>query len=300
MDKEKRVYIGSRYVPLIMGAWDINTEYEGLSIVIDEKNNSYTSKGGVPIGIELTNTDYWVMTGSYEGVMLEIEKKLNGRIDKCKADLALLEELHGKDIKGIEEKITIVELSIESLSSTIKDLGEKIAQTNVTHREDVKTINERLVKLENEIEEINNTIKEVNEGTTELSNRVTTEVKRLDGEIAEAKKEMSAFVPTSKTINDSSGKPKLVIPIGDGIYIIDVMVKLKSGKGLILIRQKLVVTGDTHTSGEKGVPLTHGTEYSKINMTTVTYINSELICEATVEGQEPVTMTVNTTKLMEV
>src|SRR5699024_2942869 len=53
-----------RYVPLIMGEWDKKETYEGLSIVTHE-GNSYTSKKRVPVGIDILNEEYWVVTGNY-------------------------------------------------------------------------------------------------------------------------------------------------------------------------------------------------------------------------------------------
>lgn len=65
---KKNIYIGNRYVPKIMGAWDNTkqTPYESLSIVTWGEA-SYTSIKNVPVGIDITNTSYWVVTGNYNG-----------------------------------------------------------------------------------------------------------------------------------------------------------------------------------------------------------------------------------------
>lgn len=65
-------YIGSRYVPQLEGAWDINKDYENFSIVTDTNNNSYTSKKNVPAGIELSNNEYWVMTGNFNAQVQQL------------------------------------------------------------------------------------------------------------------------------------------------------------------------------------------------------------------------------------
>lgn len=59
-------YIGSRYVPLFAdpAEWSSTKEYEPLTIVLHE-GNSYTSKQFVPVGIDITNTDFWALTGNY-------------------------------------------------------------------------------------------------------------------------------------------------------------------------------------------------------------------------------------------
>lgn len=59
-------YIGSRYVPLLADPveWSAEKEYEPLTIVTHE-GNSYTSRQFVPKGIDITNGQFWAMTGNY-------------------------------------------------------------------------------------------------------------------------------------------------------------------------------------------------------------------------------------------
>lgn len=59
-------YVGARYVPLFANPleWDKTRSYEPLTIVY-HNGNSYTSRQYVPVGIEVTNTAYWALTGNY-------------------------------------------------------------------------------------------------------------------------------------------------------------------------------------------------------------------------------------------
>lgn len=59
-----RQYIGARYVPIIDGEWDNSKAYDPLVIVTHE-GNSYTSRTYVPVGIDISNTIYWTLTGNY-------------------------------------------------------------------------------------------------------------------------------------------------------------------------------------------------------------------------------------------
>lgn len=77
---DKNVYIGARYVPLLMGDWDQNIEYEPLSIV-QYQGASYTSKQFVPKKIELTNDTYWVKTGDYNAQIAYYESKVDNLTD---------------------------------------------------------------------------------------------------------------------------------------------------------------------------------------------------------------------------
>lgn len=59
-------YIGARYVPLFADPleWSNANTYEPLTIVQHE-GNSYTSRQYVPTGIDISNEDYWALTGNY-------------------------------------------------------------------------------------------------------------------------------------------------------------------------------------------------------------------------------------------
>lgn len=59
-----RQYVGARYVPKVMGAWNRALQYEALSIVT-YAGNSFTSKIPVPANIDINNETYWVNTGNY-------------------------------------------------------------------------------------------------------------------------------------------------------------------------------------------------------------------------------------------
>ncbi len=74
-----RQYVGARYVPKFSdvngGEWDNTYTYEPLTIV-KHGNDYYTSKKEVPTGIAITNTDYWVLTGNYNGAISELHEEI--------------------------------------------------------------------------------------------------------------------------------------------------------------------------------------------------------------------------------
>lgn len=72
-----RQYIGARYVPLFMGVHNPNKSYEALSIVTDANAaTSYTSKKTVPVGIALNNSEYWAITGTMSGAILDLQNRV--------------------------------------------------------------------------------------------------------------------------------------------------------------------------------------------------------------------------------
>lgn len=75
-----RQYIGARYVPRFSevngGVWSDVYSYEPL-IIVKNGNDYYTSKQSVPVGIAITNTDYWVKTGDYNGAISGLQNQID-------------------------------------------------------------------------------------------------------------------------------------------------------------------------------------------------------------------------------
>lgn len=75
---ENNIYIGNRYVPILANPieWDNLRTYEPLTIVT-HNGTAYTSRQNVPVGIELSNKEYWVVTGNLNGIIMELEQKVD-------------------------------------------------------------------------------------------------------------------------------------------------------------------------------------------------------------------------------
>ena len=70
-------YTGMRYVPVFADPpeWSSANSYEALEIVTHE-GNSYTSKIPVPVGIDISNGQYWVLTGNYNAQVESYRKEV--------------------------------------------------------------------------------------------------------------------------------------------------------------------------------------------------------------------------------
>ena len=68
-------YIGARYTPKFMGAWDAQTTYAALSVVYANEQ-SYVSRKTVPAGTELTNEDYWVKSADWNAQVAEYNRNV--------------------------------------------------------------------------------------------------------------------------------------------------------------------------------------------------------------------------------
>lgn len=102
----KNVYVGHRYVPKIMGEWDNTQIYEPLSIV-QYQGNSFTSRQYVPVGVELTNEEYWASTGNY-----------NAQIEQYRQDVVNYQ----KSITAYREESKI---NIRLIGVNVLDFGAK-------------------------------------------------------------------------------------------------------------------------------------------------------------------------------
>lgn len=105
-----RQYIGARYVPKLVGAWQADTFYEALSIVTDN-NVSYTSKKPVPatVGSPAQNPEYWVATGNYNAQMQQIIEDMS--------------ELSGT-VSGLSGTVTDLSGEVSTIKSALTPLAE--------------------------------------------------------------------------------------------------------------------------------------------------------------------------------
>lgn len=70
-------YIGARYVPLFAEPmeWTNTKQYEPLTIVLYQ-GNSFTSKQFVPIGVDITNENFWAETGNYNAQVEQYRREV--------------------------------------------------------------------------------------------------------------------------------------------------------------------------------------------------------------------------------
>lgn len=93
-----REYVGARYVPKFDGDWDNTKTYEPLTIVSVANVGSYTSKKYVPVGVPITDTDYWVLTANVSGQMIQLQNEIDAINDTIKTP-----ELFGAAGDGITD-----------------------------------------------------------------------------------------------------------------------------------------------------------------------------------------------------
>lgn len=75
-------YIGARYAPKFMGAWDKSSEYAALSVVYANEQ-SYVSRKTVPANTEITNTEFWIKSADWNAQVTQY----NQNVEQYKANV---------------------------------------------------------------------------------------------------------------------------------------------------------------------------------------------------------------------
>ena len=97
-------YTGMRYVPVFAdpAEWSSANSYEPLEIVIHQ-GSSYTSKTFVPVGIDISDPQYWALTGNYNAQVeqyrqevLEFDGRINANAQAINANAQAIVNLKGE------------------------------------------------------------------------------------------------------------------------------------------------------------------------------------------------------------
>ena len=113
-------YIGSRYVPIFGRKgedsieWDNTGTYEPLTVVLYQ-GNSYTSRQFVPVGIEITNQEYWANTGNY-----------NAQIEQYRQEVA-----------DVKDQISDANASIGNINTQIGEMKTQIDEIETEVRDGI-------------------------------------------------------------------------------------------------------------------------------------------------------------------
>lgn len=172
-------YIGARYVPIFADPieWDKAKSYEPLTIVTYQ-GDSYASKTFVPAQTEITNTEFWVRTGSYNVQVEQYRKEVQEVVTKMDD----LEESVNNSISSFDTRLTQNEEKVESYNNRITTLESDNAtnKTNISNNTNsistiegqINTINTDIESLDSRVESNENSISTINKNLTNLSNLV--------------------------------------------------------------------------------------------------------------------------------
>ena len=163
-------YVGNRCIPMPMGNWDKNKEYENLSVVLASNGNSYTSKKNVPKGIELSNTEYWAISSRFNA-QLEVQKQ---RIDNIVAlpDGSTTGDAELTDIRVGADGVTYNTAGTavrEQVSSLKEDLGNQINIVSEITKSTFSQVSDTVIGGYTIAEGINNAVDRIRVIVTNIS-----------------------------------------------------------------------------------------------------------------------------------
>lgn len=171
-------YVGARYVPLFAEPleWDNTKTYEPLTIVYNN-GNSYTSRQYVPVGIEITNTHYWALTGNY-----------NAQIEQYRDEVQRYDaRITANDtaIKAEVKRATAAEATKAPTSHASETTAYGVGNgTNYGH---VRLAVANTPATSDATAGIAATPKVVNDAVTAASNTLQTSIDTIEGDVAELK-----------------------------------------------------------------------------------------------------------------
>lgn len=87
----QRQYVGARYVPKFADPleWSNNRTYEALTVVT-HNGGSYTSKKPVPVGININDESYWLLTSNYNAQFEAYRQMVESEIDVKKKRILVI------------------------------------------------------------------------------------------------------------------------------------------------------------------------------------------------------------------
>ncbi len=179
-------YIGARYVPLFADPidWNINSQYEPLTIVYYQ-GNSYTSKQAVPSNIDITNTDYWAITGNY-----------NAQIEQYRAEVQTFDGRITANAQAIADEVTARMQEDTAIRALITALdGDLATETSARAAADTQIRTDFAQDLADEVSTLNATI--------------SADVARLDQQDSALSSRISVFEDKSEImvfVGDSYGE----------------------------------------------------------------------------------------------
>ena len=90
-------YIGARYAPKFMGAWDKSSEYAALSVVYTN-DQSYVSRKTVPANTEITNTEFWIKSADWNAQVTQYNQNVERYEKEVRGYAETVNDLVGKTV----------------------------------------------------------------------------------------------------------------------------------------------------------------------------------------------------------
>ena len=115
-------YIGARYTPMFMGAWDKASEYAALSVVYTNEQ-SYVSRKTVPANTEITNTEFWIKSADWNAQVTQYNQNVEQYEKDVQSYAETVNDLVGKTVYTYNTKDDMAADKRVQLNDTLMTCG---------------------------------------------------------------------------------------------------------------------------------------------------------------------------------
>lgn len=151
-----KTYVGARYAPKFMGAWDKSSEYAALSVVYTN-DRSFVSRKTVPANTEILNTEYWIQSSDWNAQVAEYNELVQQYHDateeynkNVEAYNTAVSKFYADTLHSYRTKAEMVADASLKLEDTVLTCGDKaIGDTGGSFYRIVDKTSSKAVALEN-------------------------------------------------------------------------------------------------------------------------------------------------------
>ena len=120
-------YIGLRYAPKFVGAWDKTSEYAALSVVYTNEQ-SYVSRKTVPANTEITNTEFWIKSADWNAQVAQY----NQNVEQYQANVEKYNQNVETYTQAVDQFYADTLHSYDTKSDMVADRSLKLGDTLLT------------------------------------------------------------------------------------------------------------------------------------------------------------------------
>lgn len=143
--------------------WDITRQYPKNQVVLDSNGDGYLSVAPVPVGVEITNTDYWTKIGNFSELWSSVKKAITpfdegvsttATVAHVVDDLVWLNNdlyVITKDIDAGTRYVVGTNCAKTSIDARLSNLAKEIDATNSNLATQVKTITDKITALQTDV-----------------------------------------------------------------------------------------------------------------------------------------------------
>lgn len=120
-------YIGARYAPKFVGAWDKTSEYAALSVVYTN-DQSYVSRKTVPANTEISNTEFWIKSADWNAQVTQY----NQNVERYQANVERYNQNVETYIQAVDQFYADTLHSYDTKADMVADRSLKLGDTLLT------------------------------------------------------------------------------------------------------------------------------------------------------------------------